>query len=180
MKIEKYKEEHFPQIEALLRDHNSIARRELDSEFSFTNLSKKLADDRAVTFCCLENNKIISFFVSSKIATLSTWYVRLVCTEKTNFFNPAKMGICELYNSTINYWESTGIENFIYIQPSIFLSSGNLKTRNGSYKLQEYCPTDYCLIRAGTQSNEEFIRNLMSNIIFKEDMVVRWCFKNEE
>jgi hypothetical protein len=93
---------------------------------------------------------------------------------------PEQVGLCDLYNETILHWENIGITNFLYIQPSTFVSTCNVKIRKGSYKLRQYAPFDYCGIPANTESIYPFIREAVGNRIFPEDMIVRWCFKNEK
>lgn len=179
MVIKEYSPEYFGQLSALIKDHGTIARREID-DLSFEYLKTGLTEPGIKTYCCFENDELISFMISSKLSDFPTWFVRLVCTKKTNFFRPDKIGICALYDTTISYWESLGFRNFMYIQPYIFMSRGNNDTRKGSPKLQEYKPHNYSVIPAHARSEHAFINKVVGNRVFPEDMIVRWCFKDEE
>lgn len=177
MQVERYKPEYFDQLAGLMKEHGSIARREL-KDYSYENLSESLKHPNAITFCCFEEEKMTSFMVSSLLKEHPTWFVRIVCAKKTSLFNPVKVGICALYDSTIEYWESRGLTNFLYIQPEIFMSSGNSMTRKGSPKLQEYVPHNYYTVKAGEECKYGFLKNLLGNVVFEENMIARWCFKS--
>jgi hypothetical protein len=176
IRTERYNTDHFEQLITLFKEHNRVARKDLVN-FSYDGMYQSLLDPYVVTYCHFVDNTMTSFMISHCLEELPTWIVRLVCGKKSTFFNPKKVGICALYDSTINYWESKELKNFLYVQPSIFLSAGNSMTRSGSTKLQEYVPYNYCLIKANTTSSFPLIRKIMVDNTFEEDMIARWCFK---
>lgn len=176
-KIEEYEPRHFTELVELFAEHGSVARRALN-DYSYEDLGNRLRSPGVATYCYFNDDNVMDSFISSTALTsLPSWVVRLVCGRKSNLFNPVKVGICELYNTTITHWESKGYTNFFYVQPDIFLKSGNTRTREGSVKLQEYIPHTYITVAANTESEYPLIRGIMGPGTFGENMCVRWCFK---
>lgn len=180
-KVRIYNDGYFEDIANIFKQHKKIARTPVNSNYDLVFIRDKLNDPSTITFCYFDNNDVLtSFMITKQIKSLHTWAVVLVSSRKTSFFNPIKNGISSLYDSSIEYWEQQNIFNFIYVQPRIFLSSGNKLTRQGSKKLQTYTPHHYLTVPAGQSSEYLLIKVLMNDRTFDEDMIVKWCFKNEE
>lgn len=179
MVIKEYSNNNFEELCSLIKEHGKIARREI-TDLSFESFETGLTSPKIKTFCYFINGTMNSFIISNMLDDHPSWFFRLMCAKKSNFYNPKTNGICALHDATISYWESRGITSYIYAQPYSFMIYSNSKIREGSPKLQEYTSTEYQIVPANTQSEYAFIRKIMKNKVFPEDMIVRWCFKNEK
>lgn len=181
-KIEIYDDSMYEQICSILSSHGKIAKRKLDENFDFEKFKIKISSPSVYSVVALNDfNEVDSFMVSKKIPGLPTWCVKLILARKSNSFNPVNNGICALYDATIQYWESNGLTNFVYSQPTVFLKGPNLLTRQGSSFLQTYTPYDICIVEANKKCEHELLESvLFDGKIFPSNMIVRWLFKNEK
>lgn len=171
-------EADFQKIYELCAEHSKFSRRVLQNRMSFTDVKRILTADVVPFGYFNDDNELIAFMVTKRLLLLPAWYMSMVVCKKGNArFDASTNGIAALYDTAIPYWETYGIANFIYVQPTSFAASAN--TRAHSTELRKYAVFDMCVIPKHKRVDSILINNLVNQQVFPVDQTVRWCYKNE-
>jgi hypothetical protein len=163
----------------ILYSHNKIAGLDTPNT-SFEDFKKKFNKD-IITFGYFEDNKLVSFLITKKILEIPSWYVSMMSSEKSFYFDFEKSGLADLFDASAEYWETQGIFSFILIQSIRHRNLLNGRIAQYCKKLSEYQIPGATLevIKKGTISSSSLISKLCNNNIFQEDKIVKWVFRQD-
>ena len=159
--------------------HNKIGGKTIDQHMSLDTFILKITEANDVVFACFDKEKMISFMITKKSKALPCWNVIMYsCRRSQNMFDGSKNGMSLNYDAAIKYWESQGLNFFIFWQPSSHVISANTTVRNFSKELQRYTTTTMATVEKNTISDYVLLNILLNNTTYPVDLTFKISFRN--
>lgn len=163
----------------ILFSHNRIGGIHIDQP-TIEEFEKRFTPD-IITFGYFVDNVLVSFLTTRKLSEIPSWYVSMISSKHSNFFNFKESGLSNLFDSAVEYWEKQGVFSFILIQ-----SVKHRNILNG--RIMKLCKnlTNYQIpgatlevIKKDSLSTSTLISKLCKHTTFTEDKIVKWVFRQD-